>query len=229
MHLSIVVPVLNEAEQLPGLMTHLAHLQSAARVRPEVLFVDGGSTDGSRELLRGGSDRWITARRGRCHQLNAGAAAATGDCLVFLHADTRLPDNAVDAIREAAEAGAAGGFLRLRLDAPGLLCRLIGALINLRSRLTRLSTGDQVQWLRRDVFEQVGGFAPIPLFEDLDLSRRLRRAGHVAAVPVAALTSARRWRQRGVWRTVVQMWALRLAYWLGVPAARLAPHYEEVR
>ena len=195
-----------------------------------MIVVDGGSDDGTAGLAAGLCDRVMVAPRGRAAQMNAGAAAARGDVLLFLHADTRLPDDFGDAVADAlVEADDVGGFFAVDLDAPGWRYRLTARLISARSRLTGIATGDQAIFVRRAVFEELGGFAPLPLMEDIDLMHRLKRRGRVTALPQAVTTSARRWQRRGFWRTVLLMWSLRLAYYTGVAPSTLARLYRDAR
>jgi rSAM/selenodomain-associated transferase 2 len=162
--------------------------------------------------------------------MNAGAAAARGEVLLFLHADTRLPEDAGDVVARAlVDPGVVGGFFAIVLDAPGWRYRLTERLISVRSRLTGIATGDQAIFVRRAVFEALGGFASLPLMEDVELMHRLRRRGRVAALPEAVITSARRWQGRGFWRTVLLMWSLRLAYYAGVAPSTLARWYTDAR
>src|SRR2546425_611229 len=170
------------------------------------------------------------APRGRARQMNAGAAAARGDVLLFLHADTRLPAGYAQAVAGAlADPAVVGGRFDVRLDAAGLAYRAIGRLISLRSRLTRVATGDQAIFVRRAVFERLGGYPLVPLMEDVALSRAMKRVGRVACLSETVTTSARRWQRHGVARTVLVMWALRAAYYAGVPPARLARVYPHAR
>ena len=156
--------------------------------------------------------------------MNAGARGATGDALVFLHADVRLPRDADRMVLEALATRLWGRF-DVRLDSPRALLALVGAMMNLRSRLTGIATGDQALFVRRELFERLGGYAEIPLMEDIELSSRLRRAGRPACLDARVLASARRWEARGALRTIVLMWRLRLAYFLGADPARLAERY----
>ena len=217
------MPVLNEAGTLPSSLSRLAALRTRGH---EVLVVDGDSLDRSRERAAGLADRVLTAPRGRALQMNAGAAAARGDALLFLHVDTRLPDEA-DRLIEVALAGGRGwGRFDVRLSGRHHLFRIIERMMNLRSRLTGIATGDQAVFVRRALFEAIGGFPPIPLMEDVAISRRLKRAGgRPACVRVPVVTSSRRWERDGVLRTVLLMWRLRLAYALGADPAWLAARY----
>lgn len=218
--LSIVVPVLNEAELLPALLAHLAPFRNDA----EVIVVDGGSTDGTREAARGA--RVLTAPRGRARQMNAGAAAARGDILLFLHADTRLPPDALDEIRQAlGDPRVVAGRFDVRLAGPRAIYRAVEVLMNLRSRWTGIWTGDQAIFVRRAVFERLGGFPDIPLMEDVEFTRRLRRAGPRACLRARVTASVRKWEREGALRTILLMWALRFLYRVGVSPARLHRWY----
>jgi rSAM/selenodomain-associated transferase 2 len=219
--ISIVVPVLDEAA---GIVACLGALQALRAAGHEVIVADGGSRDGSAELAAPLVDRVVRAPRGRALQMNAGAQAACGDALLFLHADTRLPRDAANAVREALAHRAWGRF-DVEIDGRHALLPLIAWLMNLRSRLTGIATGDQAIFVRRSVFERLGGYAEIALMEDIELSRRLRRVAPPACLRMRAVTSGRRWETRGVLRTVVLMWRLRLAYALGADPRRLAERY----
>lgn len=229
MQISIIVPIFDEARALPGTVNHLRSLIEAGRPRTEAIVVDGGSTDGSRELVIDAGLPCVRSPRGRAEQMNAGARFASGDLLLFLHADTRLPAAAPDRIRHAVRDGAVGGCFGVRLDSDRLLLRLAGRMISWRSRLTGGATGDQAIFVTREAFYEVGGYAPVALFEDLDLSRRLRRLGEFVRLREEVTTSARRWERFGVWRTILRMWALRTLYLCGVSPDRLARYYDPVR
>ena len=221
--LSIVIPALDEAPNLARVLPALVAREPAA----EVLVVDGGSTDHSRAVVaRAPSVRWLPAPRGRARQMNAGARAARGEVLLFLHADTVLPEGAGAAILTAlADPGVVGGRFDVRLDSRRPLLALVGWLMNRRSRLTGICTGDQGIFVRRTVFEVLGGYPDIPLMEDVELTRRLKRHGRLVALPLRVVTSARKWEREGVIRTVLLMWTLRLLYALGVSPARLHRWY----
>ena len=168
----------------------------------------------------------VSSDRGRARQMNAGAAAATGEILLFLHADTRLPPAAVEAVRRAlADPSVVYGRFGVRFDAPGAAFRLIARLMNLRSRLTGICTGDQAIFVRRSAFERLAGYADIALMEDVELTRRLKRIGGFAPLGLRVTTSARRWEQHGVARTVVLMWTLRALHFCGVGPDRLHRWY----
>lgn len=219
---SVILPVLNEAAGLPAMLAALAPLRAGGA---ELIFVDGGSTDTSRSLIEAAGLTCLSSPRGRANQMNAGAAAATGDVLLFLHADTRLPADALTAIRSAIVAGASWGRFDVRIEGRPLMLKVVARMMNLRSRLTGIATGDQAMFVTRAAFDAVGGFPVQPLMEDIELSRRLLVTMRPACLRARVITSGRRWEQRGVWRTIVLMWQLRWAYWRGVPAAQLAERY----
>jgi rSAM/selenodomain-associated transferase 2 len=220
--LSIVVPVLNEAAGIVPALAALAPLRAAGH---ELIVVDGGSSDGTAALAAGLADRLLVVERGRARQMNAGAAAARGGALLFLHADSELPEGAVDAIRGALDGASAWGRFDVRIAGRSPLFPLIATLMNWRSRCTGIATGDQAIFVQRAAFESAGGFPDQPLMEDVELSRRLLRLGAPACLRLRVVTSGRRWERAGVWRTVRLMWRLRLLYWLGTPAERLAADY----
>lgn len=228
MKLSIIIPVLNERAQLPAT---LAALTGALLVH-EIIVVDGGSTDGTREGLGDHQlVRVIDAERGRGHQLNAGARAATGDALVFLHGDCLLPPEAPSHILQAlAGREVIGGCFLVRFveQSPRSLA-LVAYGINWRTLLTRTATGDQAIFVRRSVYEAVDGFAAWPLFEDVDFVRRIKRCGRFAVVKAHVTTSARRWIEHGVWRTTFLMYALRLGFYAGISPVKLKGWFQDVR
>ncbi|MGH3054187.1 MAG: TIGR04283 family arsenosugar biosynthesis glycosyltransferase, partial [Gaiellaceae bacterium] len=175
-------------------------------------------------------DRVLAAPRGRARQMNAGAAQACGDILLFLHADTLVPAGFAGAVTAACAApGIVGGRFDVRLEPSSPLIHLTGELINRRSRLTHVSTGDQAIFIRREAFEQLGGYADIPLMEDIDLSKRMKRVGTIACLRQRVTTSARRWQKNGVVRTILLMWSLRALYFFGVSPARLQRVYAHTR
>ncbi len=222
--LSIVMPVLDEAAGIAAALEALAPLRARGA---ELIVVDGGSADGTPALCGGRVDAVLHASAGRARQMNAGAAAARGAVLLFLHADTRLPEHAdrliADGLRESRRSW---GRFDVTIDGRSRWFAAIAALMNLRSRLTGIATGDQALFVTRAAFDAVGGFPDQPLMEDIELSGRLRRQGGAPLCLAERVhTSGRRWERHGVWRTIVLMWRLRLLYRLGVSAERLAREY----
>jgi rSAM/selenodomain-associated transferase 2 len=220
--LSIILPVLNEAPTIAAALDALAPLRAAGT---EIIVVDGGSDDASVELARLRADRVLSAPRGRAAQMNAGAAGARGEVLLFLHADTRLPANADRLIAQAIASGRHWGRFDVRIAGASAWLPIVAALMNLRSRLTGIATGDQAMFVARDRFAAAGGFPDIPLMEDIALARALRRGGRPACLAARVTTSGRRWDANGVWRTIGLMWWLRLRYFLGADPRRLARDY----
>jgi rSAM/selenodomain-associated transferase 2 len=221
MRLSIVVPVLNEeaaVEQALGL------LQSLRARGHEVIVVDGGSVDATCALAVPLADRVLSTPPGRGLQMNAGALASNGEGLVFLHADTRLPDRADELILAALSRRTWGRF-DVRIDSTRPMLALVGFMMNLRSRLSGIATGDQAIFVRREAFEATGGFRPIALMEDIALSASLNQTSRPACLDAKVVTSARRWERHGVVSTIFLMWRLRLMYFLGVNPDRLAQIY----
>jgi rSAM/selenodomain-associated transferase 2 len=222
--ISIVVPALDEAA---GIGAALAGLAPLRRRGHEVIVVDGGSGDGTPERARAGADRVISAPRGRAGQMNAGAAVARGEVLLFLHADTRLPANADERILQGlAASGRRWGRFDVHIEGESRLFPLIAFFMNLRSRATGIATGDQAMFVRRETFERAGGFPALELMEDIVLSRSLKRLSPPLCLRDRAVTSGRRWERRGVLRTVLLMWRLRLAFFLGASPANLARVYD---
>ena len=219
MRLSIVVPALDEAAAIATTLAALAPWRAQGH---EVIVVDGGSRDGTPALAAPHADRVLASAPGRARQMNTGAAAAQGDVLLFLHADTRLPAVAAQAVAQALLGGADWGRFDVRIAGRSAWFPLIAALMNLRSRLTGIATGDQALFVRSALFQRLGGYADLPLMEDIELSRRLRALSRPACLRQQVLTSGRRWETRGVWRTVWLMWRLRWRYWRGTPAEVLA-------
>ena len=221
--LSVVMPALNEAAGMAAALQALAPL--AAR-GAQLLVADGGSVDDTVSLAQAGGAQVIGAPRGRALQMNAGAQQASGDILLFLHADTRLP---LDADRLIAQAIANGpqvwGRFDVRIEGKPRMLRVIAAFMNRRSRWTGIATGDQALFMTRAAFDAVGGFPAQPLMEDIEISKRLLKLSRPACLRARVVTSGRRWETRGVWRTVLLMWRLRLAYWRGAVPERLAELY----
>ena len=222
MTLSIVMPVLNEAPTVEAALRRLAPLRQRG---VEIVAVDGGSSDDTAALATSFADRVLSAPRGRALQMNAGAAAAKGDVILFLHADTQLPDAADRLIADGlASARRVWGRFDVRFDSGGML-RMVAAMMNARSRLTGIATGDQAMFVTRAAFEAAGGFPAIALMEDVALSARLKRIGRPLCLYARVTTGGRRWRQQGVMRTILLMWKLRLAYFFGSDPGRLARQY----
>ena len=221
--LSIVVPTLDEAAGIAATLQALGSLRARGA---EVIVVDGGSRDRTAEIARPLCDRLLTARRGRAAQMNAGAGAAQGEVLLFLHADTRLPDDADRLVLAGlAASGRAWGRFDVRIDGTHPLLPLVAALMNLRSRASGIATSDQAIFVARTAFAAVGGYPDIALMEDIVLSRRLKRLTRPLCLRSRALTSGRRWEKHGVMRTILTMWRLRLAFWLGAKPDTLAARY----
>ena len=226
MRLAVIVPVLDEAPAITGTLQALAALRERGAV---VVVADGGSADSTPTLAAPWADAVITAPRGRARQMNAGAraaAATAADVLLFLHADTRLPPDADRLLLQALDgADRHWGRFDVTIEGRSVVLPVVAKLMNLRSRISGIATGDQAIFMRRSAFVQVGGFPDQPLMEDVEVSRRLKRIGPPLCLRQRVVTSGRRWDQRGPWRTVLLMWRLRLMYWLGMPPERLAKWY----
>jgi len=221
---SIIIPVVNEAAILRHCLQQLSHWQQQGH---EVIVVDGGSTDETSDISIEYADFSLESKSGRAHQMNVGAAQASGDIFIFLHADTRLPVNALDQINKNIKHHAQWGRFDIRFKARGLLFSLIATMMNFRSRITSVATGDQVIFVTRDAFEKVGGFPDIALMEDIALSKKLRAYSAPACISTKVISSARRWQKKGVWKTIWLMWTLRWRYWRGVCPNSLARDYEQ--
>ena len=227
MSLSIIIPALNEAEQIAATLDSLRPLR---RRGVEVIVVDGGSSDATVTTAQNAADRVISAERGRALQMNAGAAAARGEILCFLHADTRLPENADGLIIDGlARARRSWGRFDVWIEGRHPMLKVIATLMNWRSRLSGIATGDQALFITRSLFEAAGRFPEIPLMEDIALSRQLKVYSRPLCIAHRLTTSGRRWEQHGLWRTVLLMWRLRLAYWLGADPRELATRYARQR
>jgi rSAM/selenodomain-associated transferase 2/rSAM/selenodomain-associated transferase 1 len=220
--LRIVMPVFNEGEALGPRLRTLRPLRERGA---ELVVVDGGSTDETWAVAAAHADRVLLAPRGRGAQMNAGAAGSSAKVLLFLHADTALPPAADDLIHRALDRGGQWGCFDLRIDGHHPLLRPTEHLINLRSRLTGIATGDQAMFIRRETFERLGGFADLPLMEDIELSSRLKRIGRPACISIPVITSGRRWSTQGILRTILLMWQLRARYFYGADSQGLADRY----
>jgi rSAM/selenodomain-associated transferase 2 len=216
--LSVIIPALNEAGRIRAMLEALAPLRRRGH---EIIIVDGGSEDGTAGLAAGGCDKLLGAPRGRALQMNAGARAAGGDALIFLHADTRLPERADEVIFAALKEHGWGRF-DVQIEGRHRLLRLVACAMNARSRLTGIATGDQAIFVRREVFS---GFPEIAVMEDVAFSKAMKRRYRPACLRERVVTSGRRWEARGVLRTIFLMWRLRLEYALGVDPERLAERY----
>lgn len=225
MDISVIIPTLNEAATIGETLRRVRNSGSC-----EVIVVDGGSDDGTPELARPQADLVLSAGRGRATQMNVGARAASGQVLLFLHADTVLPPG-FPALLEGAlrNPRVVGGRFDVRLDAEGWLFRLVETFMNLRSRLSRIATGDQAIFVRSRTFLELGGYREAELMEDLELSYRLKRQGELACLRERVVTSARRWQRDGIARTIGLMWLLRFLYFIGVSPRYLKTFYADTR
>jgi len=224
MKVSIIVPVLNEAQTLA---TFLGYLQPLRDMGHEVIVVDGSSHDDSSSIASPCCDLLVSAGSGRARQMNAGAEQATGDWLLFLHADTRLPEPFSDWLSIIEHSDAQWGRFNLTLSGQQWLFRVIESCINWRSRLTKIATGDQALFIRRQQFSRIKGFADIPLMEDIEICGRLRRNFSPLCLVMPVLTSSRRWEKGGIVRTIGLMWSLRWRYFFGADPVQLAKRYHQ--
>ncbi len=246
MTITVVIPTLNEEAVLPRTLS-----QAASLGFDELIVVDGGSHDRTREIVQAFASApaislqrsilspqssalspvsLLTAPPGRANQMNAGAAASEGTVLLFLHADTSLPSDARQAVERALEDPACvGGRFDVRFERDSGPGWLISRMMNLRSRWTGIATGDQAIFVRRSLFEQLGGYSDLPVMEDVDFSRRLKRTGRLSALRSKVITSYRRWDTRGPLRTILLMWVLRFLYWIGISPHRITRLYGSVR
>ena len=221
--MAIIIPVLNEIE---GIEPLLSHLETWRQRGAEIIVVDGGSDDKSDSLIEARGVPLIRSARGRATQMNAGARSSQSPFLIFLHSDTRLPEHAdTQVMTHLARSETSWGRFDVCIDGRSGLLPIVGAMMNLRSRLTGIATGDQALFMTRTLFEQVGGFPEQPLMEDVEICKRLKHITPPVCLRDRVVTSGRRWDQRGGWRTIFLMWQLRWAYWRGVPADQLAARY----
>ncbi|MCU7883096.1 MAG: TIGR04283 family arsenosugar biosynthesis glycosyltransferase [Candidatus Thiodiazotropha sp. (ex Lucinoma annulata)] len=220
--LSIIIPCLNEGELLKQCLLELQPLRSEGH---ELILVDGGSDKPSISQLDAYLDHFVKTTPGRAHQMNQGAAKATGDILWFLHADSQIGTGLEKNIIHAASKGPVWGRFDVRLSGAHPMLRIVEWMMNRRSCLSGLATGDQAIFIHRDFFSKVGGFPLQPLMEDIEISRRLKRIATPICLQEKIVTSSRRWESKGIVRTILLMWMLRLGYWLGVSPDSLAKHY----
>lgn len=223
MKLSIIIPSLNEGDNITPTLQSIHKLSKHPY---EIILVDGGSQDNTLDIAKSHVDTVIHSEKGRALQMNNGARHASGNILWFLHADSVIPDNADDLIYQALQANSyEWGRFDIQLSGSMRVFRVIERLINLRSRLTKISTGDQGIFVSRNLFEKINGYSNIPLMEDIELSHRLKKLSSPACLNQAIITSSRRWEKNGIIRTVLLMWYLRFAYSIGVPAEKLNRRY----
>lgn len=220
--ISIIIPVLNEEMNLPNVLNNLQPFRSKGH---EVVVVDGGSSDNSLLLAQQGADIVIVSKAGRALQMNSGAAVATGDIFLFLHCDTFLPDNALKVVASNFQRDNYWGRFDVHLSSNKFVFRLIERLMNLRSRLTSIATGDQAIFIEGKLFNQLGGFPEIALMEDITICKLLRKLSAPVCLKQKVITSSRRWENNGVVATVLLMWKLRLFYFFGVSADELSRKY----
>jgi len=219
---SIIIPVLNEEENLSRVLQVLQPLRQSGR---QIIVVDGGSTDNSLLVAQQAADDVIVSKPGRAIQMNSGAEVATGDVFLFLHADTQLPDNALQLLSEMNTEQTFWGRFDVRLSGHRMVFRVIEGLMNLRSRLTSIATGDQAIFIERKLFADIGGFPEIALMEDIAISRMLKKRLRPICLRSRVITSSRRWETKGIVATVLLMWKLRLYYFFGVPPEKLSQLY----
>ena len=223
--LSIIIPTLNEADNIGQLLDDLN--RGLARYSHEIIVVDGGSNDATVTQVRNRVDHCLSSPPGRAIQLNAGADIACGELLLFLHADSRIPTGSLNSLLLKIDSGVTWGRFDIRLSGHQFLLRVVEKMMNLRSRLTGIATGDQGLFVRRDLFDRVAGYPPITLMEDIALCRALKKTGPPQCLRAIITSSSRRWQNNGVVRTIMLMWWLRLAYFLGVSPQRLARWYRQ--
>lgn len=222
MKVAIILPVLNEAQTIRSILESLQDLRGRDY---RVIVVDGGSSDDTPGLCGGLVDEVKLSPPGRGYQMNVGARGQEAELLLFLHADTRLPADAHQQLAEFMDSGRGWGRFDVRLSGSHGWFRVIERMMNWRSRFTGIATGDQAIFVKRALFESQGGFANVPLMEDIELSARLRRCSRPYCIRSPVVTSSRRWEENGTWRTILLMWRLRLDYWRGVPPASLVKRY----
>ena len=224
--ISIIIPALNEYDYIGRTLETVGRAQGV-----EVIVVDGGSSDGTMDMARSHSARVISSQKGRAIQMNSGAAEAGGDLLMFLHADCLPPENFASIVRDTlSNSSVIAGAFNIQIDKPGLSYGAIETMANLRSRLTRVPYGDQGFFIGRETFEQIGGFSDIPLMEDIEIGRRVKKLGHIKFTSDPITVSSRRWDTEGIIYTTLRNWTLALAYTIfRVSPARLAGYYKDKR
>lgn len=222
MKVSIIIPVLNEAEQIADTLKSLDLYRCDGH---EIIVIDGGSSDDTVSITAQYADRVLHSDAGRAIQMNRGIEQAQGDALLFLHADTKLPDDAIACLIDAIEEGSFWGRFNVRLSGRHFMFRVIEQMMNIRSCITGVATGDQAIFVSRESVEIVGAYPRLPLMEDVVFSKRLRNLGWPACIRQPVVTSSRRWERRGILRTILLMWRLRLLFFLGVPVEKLAQRY----
>ncbi|MDQ7005593.1 MAG: TIGR04283 family arsenosugar biosynthesis glycosyltransferase [Ghiorsea sp.] len=223
--LAIVIPVFNEGSILSCALTSLQMLAGV----DDIIFVDGGSTDNTVSLIQDAGFVCLQTEAGRAKQMNAGTQYTTSDIILYLHVDTSIYSSHILNIKKSCHQGFLSGRFDVSLSGCGAIYQIISFFINLRSCLTKVSTGDQGIFVTRKAFDDVGGYPNIPLMEDVALSKALRKLGKAACLRDKLVTSSRRWEQHGVLKTVLLMWKLRFLFWLGVSPKSLAQMYKEVR
>lgn len=221
--ISIIIPVLNEEKHISSALENIERLNG----EKEIIVIDGGSSDNTAEIVK---NRGITLlsyiKQGRGCQMNRGAEIAKGEALLFLHADTILLEDGLIKIQEALkDPEIIGGRFDVRFDDGRLVFKLIAFLMNWRSRLTGISTGDQAIFIRKNIFKKIGGYLEVPLMEDIELSKRMKKAGSLACLKDMVITSARKWKEEGIVRTIILMWSLRLLYFFRVSPEALSRIY----
>lgn len=220
--IAVIVPVLNEAAGLAAIMEQARQLTIEGA---QLVWVDGGSTDGTAQLLQAGGFQVVASQPGRALQMNTGAAWVTSDRLLFLHADTTLPLSALSEVQRALSGRFVWGRFDVRIQGRSRWLPVVAFMMNVRSRCTGIATGDQALFMTRAAFDAVGGFPAQALMEDIDMSRKLKRLSAPACLRSKATTSGRRWDTRGAWRTILLMWKLRWAYWRGAAPDDIARAY----
>lgn len=222
---SIIIPVLHESKIINGLLDSLRRL--AADKPVEIIVVDGSPTQDTLQVITDETIQRYSCHAGRARQMNLGAAHASGDILLFLHADTLLPVNALASIQQTLQnPRLVGGAFSLQIDSQRFLLRMIAVFSTLRSRMTRAPYGDQVIFLRKSYFDSRGGYRDLPLMEDVELMRRIKKhKDNIIILPAAVLTSDRRWNQEGLLYTALRDTLIIFLYWCGMPAEKLARFY----